>query len=101
MSYIILYAAPVVGVIALIVAFFLAKWVGSVDPGTERMQEIAGFIHEGSMAFLKREYKTMVIVVLVLSVILAIFINPTTAILYVIGSAFSVLAYSLPYSISL
>ncbi len=92
MDDIVLYAAPVVGVVALIVAFFLAKWVGAMDPGTERMQEIAGYIHEGAMAFLKREYKTMIIVVGVLTPILAIFISPVTAVLYVIGSLFSVLA---------
>jgi K(+)-stimulated pyrophosphate-energized sodium pump len=92
MDDIILYAAPVVGVFSLIVAFFLAKWVGAVDPGTEKMQEIAGFIHEGAMAFLKREYKTMIIVLLVLTPILWIFISPVTAILYVVGSLFSVLA---------
>ena len=92
MDDIVLYAAPVVGVIALIVAFFLAKWVGAMDPGTQRMQEIAGYIHEGAMAFLKREYKTMIIVVAVLTPVLAIFISPITAVLYVIGSLFSVLA---------
>lgn len=92
MNYITLYAAPIVGIIALIAAFFLAKWVGAVDPGTDRMKEIAGYIHEGAMAFLKREYKTMVFVVLLLTVVLAIFINPITAVLYVIGSGFSVLA---------
>ena len=86
MNDILLFTAPAVGVLSLLVAFFLAKWVGSVDPGTDRMKEIAGFIHEGAMAFLKREYKTMVIVVIVLTAVLAIFIDPVTAILYVIGS---------------
>ncbi|MEG1028104.1 MAG: sodium/proton-translocating pyrophosphatase, partial [Oscillospiraceae bacterium] len=57
------YVAPLVGIVALIVAFFLAKWITKVEEGTDRMKEIAGFIHEGAMAFLKREYKTMFIVV--------------------------------------
>jgi K(+)-stimulated pyrophosphate-energized sodium pump len=92
MNDILLFVAPAVGVLSLLVAFFLAKWVGSVDPGTDRMKEIAGFIHEGAMAFLKREYKTMVLVVIVLTAVLAIFIDPVTAVLYVIGAGFSVLA---------
>jgi len=83
---------PVVGVVALLVALALAKWIGSVDAGNDRMKEIAGFIHEGAMAFLKREYKTMVIVVAVLTIVLGLAINWTTAILYVVGALFSVLA---------
>lgn len=86
------YLAPAVGIVALLVAFFLAKWVGAQDPGTDRMQEIAGFIHEGAMAFLKREYRTMVVVVVVLTIVLALLIDPVTATLFVIGAIFSVLA---------
>ena len=86
------FVAPVVGIVALLVAFGLAKWIGSQSTGNERMTEIAGFIHEGAMAFLKREYKTMIIVVVVLTVVLAVFISPVTAVLYVIGACFSVLA---------
>ena len=56
---------PVCAVIALIFAYGLAKWIGSMDSGTDRMKEISGYIHEGAMAFLRREYKTMVIVVAV------------------------------------
>lgn len=86
------WLAPAVGVVALLVALFLARWVGSQNPGNERMIEIAGFIQEGAMAFLKREYRTMVIVVVVLVVILAIFIHPVTAVLFLFGALFSVLA---------
>ena len=86
------FVAPVVGIVALLVAFGLAKWIGSQSTGNERMTEIAGFIHEGAMAFLKREYRTMIIVVVVLTVVLAVFISPVTAVLYVIGACFSVLA---------
>ena len=48
--------ASVCALAALIVAFALTKWIGSVDEGTDRMKEIAGFIREGAMAFLSREY---------------------------------------------
>ncbi|MBO4991425.1 MAG: sodium-translocating pyrophosphatase [Firmicutes bacterium] len=89
---IIAYAAPVVGIIALLVAYSLAAWIGKVDAGTERMKEIAGFISEGAMAFLKREYKTMIIVIIVLCVLLCVGIDPITGVLYVIGALFSVLA---------
>ena len=49
-------------VIGLIVAFCLAAWITKAPEGTDRMKEIASYIREGAMAFLKREYKTMVIV---------------------------------------
>ena len=84
--------APVSAIIALIVAFVLASWIGKKSEGTDRMKEIAGYIREGAMAFLRREYRTMVIVIIVLAIILGIGINLETAILYVIGACFSVLA---------
>ena len=62
---------PVVAaVIGLIVAFCLASWIKKTDEGTDRMKEIAGYIREGAMAFLAREYKTMVIVVVVLFLVI-------------------------------
>ena len=56
------------------------------------MKEIAGYIREGAMAFLGREYKTMIIVIAVLFVLIGFGIKWLTAILYVIGAVLSVLA---------
>ncbi len=89
---IIIWVAPIVGIVALLVALVLAKWIGSQETGTDRMREISGYIHEGAMAFLGKEYRVMVIVVVVLAVVLGIAISWTTAILYVLGALFSVLA---------
>ncbi len=86
------YVAPAVGGIALVVAAVLASWIGKQSTGNERMTELAGFIHEGAMAFLKREYKTMIIVVILLTVVLGFGISWVTAGLYVFGAIFSVLA---------
>ena len=60
------FFAVIAAVIGLVVAFCLAAWIKKADEGTDRMKEIAGYIREGAMAFLKREYKTMVIVIVVL-----------------------------------
>lgn len=85
--------APIAAVIGLIVAFVLSSWIAKLDEGTDRMKEIAGFIREGAMAFLGREYKAMVIVVIVLFLIIGFALGSwITAVLYVIGSALSVLA---------
>lgn len=88
-----IYLAPIAGVLALIFAYFLvATKINTVSPGTERMKEIANYISEGAMAFLRREYKTLVIFVVVLGIIIAVGINPLTAICFVIGCTFSALA---------
>ena len=84
--------APIAAVIGLVVAFVLTSWISKQDAGNDRMKEIAGFIHEGAMAFLKREYKTMIIVIVVLFLLIGIAINWTSAVLYVLGALLSVLA---------
>ena len=85
---------PVIAaVVGLVVAFCLAAWIKKTDEGTDRMKEIAGYIREGAMAFLAREYKTMVIVVVVLFLIIGFALQSwTTAVLYLCGAALSVLA---------
>ena len=87
-----MYIAPIAAAIGLIVAFCLSSWISKSDEGTDRMKEIAGYIREGAMAFLKREYKSMAIVIAALFVLIGFGINWTTAILYVIGALLSVLA---------
>lgn len=83
--------APIVGVLALLFAIYKASAVNKVNPGNDRMQEIASYIQEGAMAFLKREYRSLTIFVIVLFVILAI-INIKTAISFLLGAIFSILA---------
>ncbi len=84
--------AVIAAVIGLAVAFCLASWIRKADEGTDRMKEIAGFIREGAMAFLKREYKTMIIVIVVLFLVIGVGIGWVTAVLYLFGAFLSVLA---------
>lgn len=86
------WMVPAAALIGLLVAFALASWVGKAPEGTDRMKEISGYIREGAFAFLKREYKTMVIVIVALFVLIGFAINWTSAILYVCGALLSVLA---------
>ncbi|MFZ7130835.1 MAG: sodium-translocating pyrophosphatase [Eubacteriales bacterium] len=89
-----IYVAPIVGVIALLFALFLANKVTKVDAGTDRMKEIATYIHEGAMAFLTRQYKYLAVFIVVLFIIL--WVTPglglNTAICFIIGALFSILA---------
>ena len=86
------YFAVIAAVIGLVVAFCLAAWIKKADEGTDRMKEIAGYIREGAMAFLRREYKTMAIVIVALFLLIGVCINWVTAVLYVCGALLSVLA---------
>jgi K(+)-stimulated pyrophosphate-energized sodium pump len=88
----IFYLAPIAGLVGLLFAFYLAGKVSSADPGTEKMQEIASAIQEGAMAFLRREYRTLAIFVIILFFVLGFAINFFTAICYLVGSVASALA---------
>lgn len=91
MDKIYIYAA-VSGIIALFFAFFLAKGISKQNAGNERMKEIAGYIEQGAMAFLKREYKYLTIFIVIVGAIIGIFLNVQTAIAFIIGAIFSILA---------
>ncbi len=89
-----LWIAPIIGVIALLVAVFYTARVNKVAEGTDRMKEIASYIHEGAMAFLTREYKMMAVFIVVLFIILCVTpgLGWQTAVCFLIGALFSVLA---------
>lgn len=82
----------VVGLIALAVALMLSSAIGKAPAGTARMQEIAGYIHEGAMAFLFREYKALAAFVVVVAIVISMFLSPLTAVCFVAGAVFSVCA---------
>lgn len=59
------------GLVALSFAWLRTRWVSSLDPGTERMVEIADYIARGARAFLRREYRVLTIFVLCVAALLA------------------------------
>ena len=85
--------ASAVGVVALLFALYLTNVkIKPVDVGTERMKEISTYIQEGAMAFLKEEYKSLVIFSLVLGAVIFVGLGVQTAIAFAIGALFSALA---------
>ena len=66
-----MYLIPLSGVLALLFAFLRSSWIVKQDAGTPEMKVIAAHIREGAMAFLRREYRVLVVFVLVVSVLLA------------------------------
>lgn len=87
-----LWLAPAAGALALAFALLTGAWIGRQDVGTKRMREIADAIHEGAMAFLKREYSVLVIFVAILFVLLVWLIDMGTAVSFLAGAIASVLA---------
>jgi len=84
---------PAAAAVGLITALGLAVWIGKADAGNDRMKEISGYIREGAMAFLRREYKTMAIVIIALCLLIGFGLGSwTTAVLYLIGACLSVLS---------
>ena len=84
--------AIVCGLLALVFAFFLSVSITKEDAGNERMKEISGYIHEGAMAFLMREYKYLAAFIVVVGGIILVAIDYKTAICFVVGAVFSILA---------
>lgn len=94
-----IWLVPVVAVIALLFAVYLAQKIKKEDVGTEKMKEISGAIKEGAQAFLFAEYKILIIFVVVLFVLIGLFTGADgfakgwgTAVCFLIGAAFSTLA---------
>jgi len=66
----------VVGIIALLFAVLLIRYVLSQDEGSERIREISKAVQEGATAFIGREYRMLAIVVAIIAIILAILGKP-------------------------
>ncbi len=86
------FVAPVCGLIALVFALILWLKLKQADTGNERMREIGAAIHEGAMAFMKREYTYLSVFVVVLAIVLAVVINYQTSISFIVGAIFSATA---------
>lgn len=88
-----MYVVPVVSVLALLFAGYLAVKVAKQEEGTEKMKEIASAISEGARTFLTAEYKILIVFVIVLFLLIGFGIgNWVTAICFVVGALFSTLA---------
>ena len=87
-TYLVIAAAA----LSLVMAFALYRKNASIQVEDARMREIAGFIHEGAMAYLKRQYVVMAVFAAIMFVVLLIVLDLPTAICFLVGALFSVLA---------
>ncbi|MEL1133653.1 sodium-translocating pyrophosphatase [Desulfitobacterium sp. THU1] len=84
--------AILAGFVGLAVAFFFARSVLSESPGNARMQEISQYIQEGAMAFLNRQYRTLIPFVIIIFIILTFVKNWQTAVSFLVGAVLSAVA---------
>jgi K(+)-stimulated pyrophosphate-energized sodium pump len=84
--------APFLGAFGFLVAFMIYRWVASQPAGTELMQKIEGYIRTGAMAFLRRQYSTLAIFVIVVFILLTVGLNFWTALCFVTGALCSMFA---------
>ena len=83
---------PYIGLLGLLCALLLFIMVGKRSPGNERMREISELIHRGAMAFLYREYRILGGFVVIVAALLAWKLSVETAICFISGAIFSVVA---------
>ncbi|MGD8401053.1 MAG: sodium/proton-translocating pyrophosphatase, partial [Bacillota bacterium] len=91
------YLVPLGSLLALFYALYLFMFVSKQEPGNAKMQEIAAAIREGAMAYLKRQYKGVMIFFAVLFVILTIisflgYLPKVVPFAFLTGGFFSALA---------
>ncbi len=95
-----LYSAPLAGIIGLIFAGYLVLYILKLDAGSDRMKEIASAIQEGAMAYLNRQYRTVAVIAVILTILIALAINAETAVAFVLGAVMSAAAGYLGMNIS-
>ena len=93
-----IYILPIFGLIGLAYMGYLYGWVKKQDAGNERMKQLAGYISDGALAFLKAEYRMLMIFVVIAGAALA-FVSTLVesthwfiVIAFVIGAVFSAVA---------
>ena len=92
------YAVPCASVVALLFAFIFYRQMKKQDEGTPTMRQIAQYVREGAMAYLKQQYKVVIIVFAIMAVFFAVLAyvfkvqNPWVPFAFLTGGFFSGLA---------
>ncbi len=89
-----LYIVPFLGLVGLAVMIAKFSWVNRQDAGDARMQEIAGYIADGAIAFLKAEWRVLIIFGLIVASILAFAGTQVENSHWFIGIAFAIGAFT-------
>ena len=85
----VLWFSVICGVVALIYAICTSRSVLKSDPGSKKMQEISNAIKEGAYAYLNRQYRTILLVGIVIFIIIVFLLGVPVAIAFLIGAVLS------------
>jgi K(+)-stimulated pyrophosphate-energized sodium pump len=96
----VIYVALICGGLGVAYALITAGWVFKQDAGNQRMQEISGYVAEGAMAYLTRQYKVVAIIAVILTIVLWFSLGIMPAIGFIIGLVGSGLAGFLGMKVS-
>lgn len=90
-SNVLLFVPMACAIIAILYGGFLASWVVKQDQGNETMKAISGYIQEGAMAYLNRQYKTIAVIGVIITILMLMIpqLGWLTAVGFVIGAVFS------------
>ena len=98
MEQVLIYGVPMLGILGLIAMAIKSAWVTKQPTGDEKMNELAGYIADGAMAFLKAEWKVLSYFAVIAVILLAWSgmsvetSSPVIAISFLIGAFFSAFA---------
>jgi len=81
-----------VGMVAILVGSYITRWILKRDSGTSRMQEVNSYIILGTNTYLKRQFKTIILVIPVLALIFLLLFNWATSLAFVCGVLLSLFA---------
>ena len=85
--------APFLGILSLIIAWLIYGYVKKQPNGTPLMQELEEMIHDGAMAFLKKEYSMLIIFIVVVFIVLGLLLGEwRTSVAFITGAFCSMLA---------
>ena len=84
--------APYLGLAGLFFALVIYQYIKRQPAGTEKMIEISDAVHEGAMAFLRREYSILLVFVVVVFLLLFSKVDQRTAFAFFVGAGCSILA---------
>ena len=83
---------PLLGLFGMLAAFVVYRLVMKYPDGEDKVKKIGDQIHTGALAFMKTEYKFLLIFIAVLVVLAQVFLGTETAIAVIVGAACSSLA---------
>jgi len=83
---------PLVALISLVFAFFLIQEIKRAPSGSGKMMEISHAIREGAVAFIKRQYRSISIVAIIIFLILLFTLGIKTALGFLVGAAASAIS---------